>query len=347
MVCKYCGTPLVPGNPFCPGCGTRQEPVTSTSLPPKKRSEKEKETEYVYAKQSPWIMTLAVFLLLIAAVGIWFSTTDTVRIVGKWKCERLDTKADEETYLFTKLEFDIFGNVTEDSEQGTVKGKYKLYDNVLSLAYSDPELTEANPYQFMGDSMLVKNDEFRHPLTRTDLIPFYLIILVLSIALEATGIVILIVRKKIPLSDLISEKSPVESPVKPPVAPPEPPVSYPPFAEEINYGIGYGTDTTTPTEPAKITETPKTTDIGETRTIIGLDKLTEKAEKAEKFPRTESYIPPAPSAWFEAAKDTSDMGGSRLKSTMRKADSFGTASSELPPAVPPTDSEHMERAGDL
>lgn len=341
MVCKSCGSPLVPGNPFCPSCGTRQDRVAAV---PMKKGELAKKTEYVWKKKSPWVVILAVFLLIVATVGIWFSTTDMVRIVGNWKYERLITEGEKTTDILVKIEFDLFGNATETVEKETVKGKYSINDNMLSVTLDDPKKSEVNPYQFMGSNMIVKDDNFHHPLTRTDLIPFHLIVLAIFAVLELVGMVLLIKQKKIPVSSLIPHTPPVENTD---FDTPLSHGSYIPPAEIPDSAIDYGR------------EIAETSEISEKRTIIGLDKFGEKHKTdgfGERVEKSETYIPSTTSDLFskagtmdldafsmEETKPDTEEKGSRLKSTMRTSD----ASDAVFPEIPPSDSEHMERAGDL
>ena len=102
MVCKRCGTRLASSDSVCPNCGTQVGMSGS----------KKKKTGYVIVKKSPAVIITAVILLVVAVVGIWYSTTDQARILGRWKCERVISAPDAEVEKteHIQLEFDIFGN---------------------------------------------------------------------------------------------------------------------------------------------------------------------------------------------------------------------------------------------
>ncbi|MBE7018567.1 MAG: zinc ribbon domain-containing protein [Ruminococcaceae bacterium] len=202
MVCNRCGTPLKTTDVYCTRCG-----ADVRGKVPAKKTKK----EYVIVKKSPGVIIVAVLLLMIAAVGIWYSTTDQARIVGRWKCERVISEADAETEetVSVWLNFDLFGNVTEEVKasakngnyvSGTVtKGKYKLNRNNLTIIRANPKITVVEDFQFMGDSMLVVNDNDDHPLTRIDAIRFYWWIVAGSLLFGLIGLVLLIKQKKKPV----------------------------------------------------------------------------------------------------------------------------------------------------
>lgn len=202
MVCNECGTPLKKTDVFCTRCG-----ADVRKMGPAKKTKK----EYVIVKKSPGVIIVAVILLLIAAVGIWYSTTDQARIVGRWKCERVisEANAEEEETVSVWLNFDLFGTVTEEVKasakngnyiKGTVtKGQYKLNRNNLTIIRANPKITVVEDFQFMGDSMLVVNDNDDHPLTRIDAIRFYWWIVAGSLLFGLIGLVLLIKQKKKPV----------------------------------------------------------------------------------------------------------------------------------------------------
>lgn len=323
MECRKCGTPLARKDAYCPSCGA------------KNTAKKKKKREYVIVRKSPWVIIFAVLLLLIMGAGIWYSSTDSARFVGNWKCERpKDLRAEEKEYVRAKIELQLFGKATEITAGNTYHGTYSLKANKLTTVRSEPKATVVEPYQFLGANTLIIGGREEHPVSRTDVLPFYVVVIGVSALLGFIGAIMLIKQKKRPIS--IKEKKKTEPlPKKEPVSK-TPPVREP-LAGTHSGETAYKTETYTP---------PSTSE------------LFAKASMAE--PTTDSHSAYKSRLISSDLSDTSASSGkSRLKSTMKKADeghsftaTFSTIESSMSAptmtsTVAPSDSEHMEQAGDL
>jgi len=341
MTCKTCGRTLTFEDAFCPNCGAKRG-----AEPPKKRKKKPK-IEYVKLKKSRKVIILAIIFLLIAILGIWYSTTDGARIVGRWKCERWSPELEKN--IFVKVDFDLFGGVTENLEGTVIKSKYSINGNQLTVVRPAFNETVVDSYQFQTESMIELNGVREHPLTRLDILPYYLVIFLIALSLGVAGILMLLIRKRVP-----APKKEGVAPVKTETVSPKKPAEIPPVTPEVS-----------PTSYTPSTEFDGASDFGSTKPRFTSTMSSRVPTASELFAKagasrdaTDPLVSSDSDAMFgrlrfsgasKPAEETSTETvtptleeGSRLRTTF-----VNTAPPVAETTVPPTDSEHMERAGDL
>lgn len=217
MQCPNCGSILVSTATVCNRCNTPVKPANAPK--PVKKS--------IFAK------IVAVFLFLVAAVGVFFSMKPAICLTGTWQ-RNFQT---EQAGVLTRQEysFNPVGVMSRSMGNQRERGRYELYDGYFVFTQTNADDSETIPYTVSVFGKLTINGEIAYPYTIVGLSLSHTILLI-SFGLTGLGVYLFLKRPKIKFEDdededeieyEVYEEDEEEEEVIPVVPNPPPPPQYP------------------------------------------------------------------------------------------------------------------------
>jgi len=182
MQCPNCGSILVSTATVCNRCNTPVKPANAPK--PVKKS--------IFAK------IVAVFLFLVAAVGVFFSMKPSVCLTGTWQRNFQTEQAG--VLVRQEYSFNPVGVMSRDLGNQRERGRYELQDGYFVFTQTNADASETIPYSVSVFGKLTINGEIPYPYTIVGLSLSHTLLLI-SIGLVGLGVYLFLKRPKLKLED--------------------------------------------------------------------------------------------------------------------------------------------------
>ena len=182
MQCPNCGSILVSTATVCNRCNTPVQPANAPK--PVKKS--------IFAK------IVAVFLFLVAAVGVFFSMKPSVCLTGTWQRNFQTEQAG--VLVRQEYSFNPVGVMSRDLGNQRERGRYELQDGYFVFTQTNADVSETIPYSVSVFGKLTINGEIPYPYTIVGLSLSHTLLLI-SIGLVGLGVYLFLKRPKLKLED--------------------------------------------------------------------------------------------------------------------------------------------------